>query len=58
MSYNIIQYLFIGDKDKEIYGLTQMVLNDSDSHIQCNCVLSFLSKLLEFEYNPCNLINI
>ncbi|CAD8114831.1 unnamed protein product [Paramecium primaurelia] len=52
LSYNIIQYLFIGDKDKEIYGLTQMVLNDSDSHIQCNCVLSFLSKLLEFEYNP------
>ncbi|CAD8128145.1 unnamed protein product [Paramecium sonneborni] len=52
LSFNIIQYLFIGDKDKEIMGLTQMIQNDSDSHIQCNCVLSFLSKLLEFEYNP------
>ncbi|CAD8127436.1 unnamed protein product [Paramecium sonneborni] len=52
LSYNIMQFLFIGDKDKEIMGLTQMIQNDSDSHIQCNCLLSFLSKLLDFEYNP------
>jgi hypothetical protein len=33
-----------------------MVSYDLEAHIQCNPILNFIRKVLEFEYNPCNIL--
>ncbi|KAM3134970.1 hypothetical protein pb186bvf_012970 [Paramecium bursaria] len=55
VSYNMLQFLFQGDPDKQILGLIHMMTNDGEGqehHISCTAGFQLLRKLLEFDYNP------